>query len=61
VKGDVLLGYYDRGGKLVFAGKAGTGFSSKLGRDLAERLRRTSGPILHSPRSRANTFVAPTG
>ena len=27
----LLLGYYDRGGALVFAGKAGTGFSLKLG------------------------------
>src|SRR6516225_3927263 len=42
----LLLGYYDRAGKLVFAGKAGTGFSLKLGRDLVERLRKIelSGP-----------------
>jgi len=31
----LLLGYYDRIGRLVFAGKAGTGFSLKLGRDLS--------------------------
>jgi bifunctional non-homologous end joining protein LigD len=36
----LLLGYHDRGGKLVFAGKAGTGFSLRLGRELVERLRR---------------------
>ena len=34
----LLLGYYDRAGKLVFAGKARTGFSLKLGRELVERL-----------------------
>ena len=33
----LLLGYYDRG-KLVFAGKAGTGFGLAAGRELAERL-----------------------
>jgi ATP-dependent DNA ligase len=36
----LLLGYYDRGGGLVFAGKAGTGFSLRLGRQLVERLRK---------------------
>ena len=36
----LLLGYYDRAGKLVFAGKAGTGFSLQLGRQLVERLRK---------------------
>jgi bifunctional non-homologous end joining protein LigD len=36
----LLLGYYDQAGKLVFAGKAGTGFSLKLGRDLVDRLRK---------------------
>jgi bifunctional non-homologous end joining protein LigD len=34
----LLLGYYDRG-KLIFAGKAGTGFGLAAGRELAERLR----------------------
>jgi len=33
----VLLGYYE-GGKLIFAGKAGTGFGLTAGRELAERL-----------------------
>jgi bifunctional non-homologous end joining protein LigD len=36
----LLLGYYDRAGRLVFAGKAGTGFALKLGNDLVARLRR---------------------
>jgi bifunctional non-homologous end joining protein LigD len=40
----LLLGYYDRAGKLVFAGKAGTGFSLKLGRELVERLRKIERP-----------------
>jgi bifunctional non-homologous end joining protein LigD len=36
----LLLDYYDQSGKLVFAGKAGTGFSLKPGRELVERLRK---------------------
>ena len=40
----LLLGYYDRGGALVFAGKAGTGFSLKLGHDLVARLRKIEKP-----------------
>jgi bifunctional non-homologous end joining protein LigD len=40
----LLLGYYDRAGKLVFAGKAGTGFSLELGRELVERLRKIERP-----------------
>ena len=34
----LLLGYYQRG-KLIFAGKAGTGFGLAAGREFAERLR----------------------
>ena len=48
-----LLGYYDRAGKLVFAGKAGTDFSLKLGRDLVERLRKielSAPPFAEVPR-----------
>jgi bifunctional non-homologous end joining protein LigD len=40
----LLLGYYDRAGKLVFAGKAGSGFSLNLGHDLAARLRKIERP-----------------
>jgi bifunctional non-homologous end joining protein LigD len=40
----LLLGYYDRAGKLNFAGKAGTGFSLKLGHDLVEWLRKIERP-----------------
>jgi bifunctional non-homologous end joining protein LigD len=39
-----LLGYCDRAGKLVFAGKAGTGFSLRLGCELVERLRKIERP-----------------
>jgi bifunctional non-homologous end joining protein LigD len=36
--GALLIGYYDRAGKLMFAGKVGTGFSQKVLRDLRKRL-----------------------
>ena len=48
----LLLGYYDRG-KLVFAGKAGTGFGLVAGRELAERLgkiERDTPPFVAVPR-----------
>ena len=35
--GAILLGYY-KGGKLVYAGRSGTGFAQKTGRDLRTRL-----------------------
>jgi len=40
----LLLGYYDRTGRLVFAGKVGTGFSLKLGRELVERMPKIERP-----------------
>ena len=49
----LLLGYYDRDGRLIFAGKAGTGFTLKLGRELVERLRkieRSDPPFTEVPR-----------
>jgi len=39
----LLLGYYD-GGKLIFAGKAGTGFDLKTGHDLVAWLRKLERP-----------------
>ena len=48
----LLLGYYDRG-KLVFAGKAGTGFGLAAGRELARRLgkiERDTPPFASVPR-----------
>jgi bifunctional non-homologous end joining protein LigD len=49
----LLLGYY-QGGKLIFAGKAGTGFGLQAGRELAERLRkieRDTPPFVSVPRA----------
>jgi bifunctional non-homologous end joining protein LigD len=40
----LLLGYYDRTGRLVFAGKVGTGSSLGLGRELVERMRKIERP-----------------
>jgi bifunctional non-homologous end joining protein LigD len=48
----LLLGYYDRG-KLIFAGKAGTGFGLAAGRELAQRLgkiERDTPPFASVPR-----------
>jgi DNA ligase D-like protein (predicted ligase) len=36
--GALLLGYYDPGGRLVYAGKVGTGFTNQMLRSLHERL-----------------------
>jgi bifunctional non-homologous end joining protein LigD len=60
----LLLGYYDRAGKLTFAGKAGTGFSLKLGRELVQRLRkieRSDPPFAEVPRDyrRGSRWAAP--
>lgn len=38
--GALLIGYYDSGGRLRYAGKVGTGYSESLLRDLSARLRR---------------------
>jgi bifunctional non-homologous end joining protein LigD len=59
----LLLGYHDRG-KLVFAGKAGTGFGLAAGRELAERLRkieRDTPPFASVPRAyqSGSRWVAP--
>jgi bifunctional non-homologous end joining protein LigD len=36
--GALLIGYYDKGGRLVFAGKVGTGFTHRVAIDLRRRL-----------------------
>ena len=59
----LLLGYYDRG-KLIFAGKAGTGFGLAAGRELAERLakiERDTPPFAAVPRAyqRGASWVDP--
>jgi bifunctional non-homologous end joining protein LigD len=56
----LLLGYYDKG-KLIFAGKAGTGFNLNTSHELVAQLRkleRADRPLLRSP---AHTSVAPVG
>jgi ATP-dependent DNA ligase len=56
----LLLGHYDRG-KLIFAGKARTGFDLNAGYDLVGRLReleRSDPPLL---RSHEHTSAAPVG
>jgi bifunctional non-homologous end joining protein LigD len=40
----LLLGFYDRTGRLVFAGKVGTGFSLRLGRELVDLMRKIERP-----------------
>ena len=59
----LLPGYYVRG-KLIFAGKAGTGFGLAAGRELAERLgkiERDTPPFVSVPRAyqRGARWVAP--
>ena len=45
--GSLLLGYHDDRGRLVYAGKVGTGFGDALRRDLARRLKRLA--VTRSP------------
>ena len=45
--GALLMGFYDREGRLQFAGKVGTGFTSKMLQDLRRRLAPLEQP--HSP------------
>jgi bifunctional non-homologous end joining protein LigD len=42
--GSLLLGYYDPGGDLVYAGKVGTGFDTKLLHSLHDRLNELARP-----------------
>jgi ATP-dependent DNA ligase len=54
--GALLLGYYDPGGRLVYAGKVGTGFTNQMLRSLHDRLAAIerpspafeAGPLPHS-------------
>jgi len=55
--GALLLGYYDPGGRLVYAGKVGTGFTNQMLRSLHDRLAAierprspfAAGPLPRSP------------
>jgi len=58
--GALLLGYYDRGGRLVYAGKVGTGFTNQMLRSLHDRLaaiERTSSPFDAGPVPRSMSGV----
>jgi bifunctional non-homologous end joining protein LigD len=59
----ILVGYYDMG-RLIYAGKVGTGFSDKSGRDLVRRLKkidRKDMPFVEVPRKdrKGACWVAP--
>ena len=52
--GALLLGYYDEGGNLVYAGHTGTGFSNRLLQDIAKKLakvERKSPPFVTPPKT----------
>ena len=60
--GALLIGAFDDG-KLRYAGKVGTGFTSKSLAELAQRfapLRRPTSPFLDAPRMRDATWLEPT-
>ena len=58
--GALLLGYYDRGGRLVYTGKVGTGFTNQMLRSLHDRLaaiERPSSPFDAGPVPRSMSGV----
>jgi bifunctional non-homologous end joining protein LigD len=60
--GALHLGYFDDDGSMRYAGKVGTGFSSKLRVDLRERLAKDevpSSPAIDAPRLRDAHWVKP--
>ena len=60
--GALLLGVYDRRGKLVYAGKVGTGFDDAFLKELTPRLKRLArprSPLAVPPREKAH-WVAPS-
>jgi len=61
--GALLMGYYDRSGLLVYAGKVGTGYSNELLVELGDRLRRleqrTSPFVKGDPVMRGSHWVTP--
>jgi bifunctional non-homologous end joining protein LigD len=56
--GALLLGYYDSGGRLVYAGKVGTGFNQKLLRSLHDSMARLE---RDSPAFQAGALPRPRG
>ena len=60
--GALLVGLYDRAGKLRFAGKVGTGFNEALLRSLTRRLagiKRDDSPLADPPREKGVQWVRP--
>jgi bifunctional non-homologous end joining protein LigD len=60
--GAILVGGFDDGERLRYAGKVGTGFTSKTLADLAARfapLVRATSPFSDAPRERGVTWLAP--
>jgi bifunctional non-homologous end joining protein LigD len=60
--GALLLGLYDRAGRLHFAGKVGTGFGDELLRSLSRRLagiKRDDSPLADPPREKGVQWVRP--
>jgi bifunctional non-homologous end joining protein LigD len=61
--GALLVGYYDRAGKLQYAGKVGTGFDEHLLQTLTRRLaalKKAAPSFENPPRERAVTWVRPS-
>jgi bifunctional non-homologous end joining protein LigD len=61
--GALLVGYYDRAGRLQYAGKVGTGFDEHLLQTLTRRLaalKKPEPPFASPPRERAVTWVRPS-
>lgn len=60
--GALLLGAYDKGGRLVYVGKVGTGFSKSILQSLYrsfQPLVSPSSPFANPPRERAVTYLKP--
>ncbi|HEX5767160.1 MAG TPA: DNA ligase D, partial [Burkholderiales bacterium] len=60
--GALVLGVYERPGKLVYAGKVGTGFNDELLSDLSRkfsRLKRSDSPLENPPRERDIQWLRP--
>jgi bifunctional non-homologous end joining protein LigD len=60
--GALVLGVYERPGKLVYAGKVGTGFNEELLASLSRRfssLRRDDSPLENPPREKAIQWLRP--
>ena len=60
--GAIVVGVYERPGKLVYAGKVGTGFDDELLRSLSRKftkLKRPDSPLVNPPREKGITWLRP--